>query len=239
MKLYPLEPSSRLATNIARISKKTRMDVLIKGVNIADLDCLVVIGDGTPDDIAFSIIAFHLNGNGDKIAGIVKPEKEKRYACINLIPTYLKGNIRKILILMDEEDDPLDTIYERIQRGVEELATGEVKVIDEETEERVRIYTGKYGSRDFVLILVINGLDDIRTGKHRIEDHLVKAAKMLSVDIGDFENSKAAWKSINHNLQLEIFNALKNNREMVKRVFPQQVQGCGYLMGAHPKIGNR
>ena len=109
---------------------------------------------------------------------------------------------------MDEEDDPLDTIYERIQRGVEELATGEVKVIDEETEERVRIYTAKYGGRDFVLI-------------------------------GDFENSKAAWKSINHNRQLEIFNALKNNREMVKRVFPQQVQGCGYLMGAHPKIGNR
>ena len=70
---------------------------------------------------------------------------------------------------MDEEDDPLDTIYERIQRGVQELATGEVKVIDEE----------------------------------------------------------------------EIFNALKNNKEMVKRVFPQQVQGCGYLMGAHPKIGNR
>jgi len=236
MKLYPLEPSSRLATNIARISKKTRMDVLIKGVNIADLDCLVVIGDGTPDDIAFSIIAFHLNG--DKIAGIVKPEMERRYAYINLIPTYLKGNIRKILILMDEEDDPLDTIYEKIQRGVEELATGKVKVIDEETEERVRIYTGKYGSKDFVLILVINGLGDIRTDKHSIEDHLLKAAKMLSIDIGDFENSKAAWKSINHNRQLEIFNALKNNREMVKRVFPQQVQGCGYLMGAHPKIGN-
>ena len=125
MKLYPLEPSSRLATNIARISKKTRMDVLIKGVNIADLDCLVVIGDGTPDDIAFSIIAFHLNG--DKIAGIVKPEMERRYACINLIPTYLKGNIRKILILMDEEDAPLDRIYEKIQRGVEKLATGEVE----------------------------------------------------------------------------------------------------------------
>ena len=217
MKLYPLEPSSRLATNIARISKKTRMDVLIKGVNMADLDCLVVIGDGTPDDIAFSIIAFHLNGNGDKIAGIVKPEMEKRYACIDLIPTYLKGNIRKILILIDEEDDPLDTIYERIQRGVEELATGEVKVIDEETEERVRIYTGKYDSKDFVLILVINGLDDIRTGKHSVEDHLLKAAdEMLSVDIGDFENSKAAWKSINHNLQLEIFNALEPLQQIVK-----------------------
>ena len=81
----------------------------------------------------------------------------------------------------------------------------------------MRIYTGKYGGKDFVLILVINGLDDIRTGKHNIEDHLLKAAdEMLSIDIGDFENSKAAWKSINHNRQLEIFNALKNNREIEK-----------------------
>jgi len=31
MKLYPLEPSSRLATNVEGISKKTKMDVLIKG----------------------------------------------------------------------------------------------------------------------------------------------------------------------------------------------------------------
>ena len=229
MKLYPLEPISRLAINIARISKKIEMDVLIKGVDMADLDldCLVGIGDGTPDDIAFSIIAFHLNG--DKIAGIVKPEMEKRDACIDLIPRYLNGNIRKILILMDEGDDPLDTIYEKIQQRVKKLATGEVEVINEETEERVKIYTGKYGSKDFELIFVINGLDDIRTGKHSIEDHLLKAAKMLSVDIGDFENSKAAWKSINHNLQLEIFNALKNNRQMVEKVFPQQVRGCKYL----------
>ncbi|PXF52669.1 MAG: hypothetical protein C4B56_04910 [Candidatus Methanophagaceae archaeon] len=62
-----------------------------------------------------------------EMAGIVKPEKEKRYACIDLILTYLKGNIRKILILMDEEDAPLDRIYEKIQRGVEKLATGEVE----------------------------------------------------------------------------------------------------------------
>jgi hypothetical protein len=76
MKLYPLEPSSRLATNIVRISKRIMMNVLIKGVDTSDSDCLVVIGDRTPDDIAFSIIAFHLNG--DKIAGIVKPKTEKK-----------------------------------------------------------------------------------------------------------------------------------------------------------------
>jgi hypothetical protein len=226
MRLYTLEPSSRLATNIARISREKRINVFAE-YEPQSLDMPVVIGDGTPDDIAFSIVAFHLNG--DKIAGIVKTKMEKRDTCIDLIPTYLKGNIRKILILMDQEDDQLDTIYERIQRGMEKLATGEVEVIDEENEERVKIYTGKYGSKDFELILVINGLDEIHTDKHSIKDHLLKAAEMLSIDIGDFENSKAAWKSINHDLQLEIFNGLKNKSEMVENVFPQQVQGCKYL----------
>ncbi len=53
MKLYKLDPSNRLATNIARISKKIKMNVLTK-YEPPGLDALVVIGDGTPDDIVFS-----------------------------------------------------------------------------------------------------------------------------------------------------------------------------------------
>jgi len=48
MKLYSLAPSSRLAINIARISKKLRMDVLIKETDIRKLYTLVIIGNGTP-----------------------------------------------------------------------------------------------------------------------------------------------------------------------------------------------
>ncbi|HUV02341.1 MAG TPA: hypothetical protein VMW67_02665 [Desulfobacteria bacterium] len=228
MKLYPLEPSSKLAAKIAGISKRIRMDVLIGNVDILNLDTLVVIGNGTPDDIAFSIVAFHLNG--DRIAGIVKPKTERRYGFINVIPLYLRrGNIRKILILMDQEDDSLDEIYERIQKDFGKLATGKIEVIEEESEERVRIYKGKYGSKEFELILVINGLDEIGEKKHRIEDHLVSAAEQVSIVIGDFENSKAAWRSLSNDQQIRIYKELKAHRNLLERVCPQQIRGCRYL----------
>ncbi|MBC8520952.1 MAG: hypothetical protein H8D26_03035 [Methanomicrobia archaeon] len=196
MKLYTLEPSGKLAANISGISKRTKMNVLIENVDTLDLDTLVVIGDGTPDDIAFSIIAFHLKV--DKIAWIVK------------------------------EDDKMSTIYERIQKSLKKLAKCEIKIIDEESEKRLKVYEFKYGSKEFELILVINGLDEIHTDKHSIEDHLLKAAELLSIEIGDFENSKEAWNSIKDRHE-DIFKKLKKKRKIVESVFPQQIQGCKYL----------
>lgn len=95
MRLYPIEQSGKLAAKIAGISKKIRMDVLIKEDRARERDTLVVIGNGTPDDITISIVASHLNG--DKIIGIVKPKTERRYGFVNMIPVYLKDNVRKIL----------------------------------------------------------------------------------------------------------------------------------------------
>jgi len=204
------------------------MDVLVKGVDISDLDTIVVIADGTPDDIAFSIIAFHLNG--DKIAGIVKPPGRTGLGVSNLIPTYLKGNIRKIEILMDQEDDSLTTIYERIHNSQKKLAECDIKIIDEEdeSEKRQKVYRCKYGSKEFELILVINGLDENPTDKHTIEDHLLKAAKILSIGIEDFGNSKEAWNSIEYHHE-KVFKELKARRKILESVFPQQIRGCEYL----------
>jgi hypothetical protein len=227
MKLYSLVPSSRLAINIARISKKINLNVLTTEISI-EADTLVVLADGESDDIAFSTVAFHLNG--DKIAGIVKPERT-RFGVIDLIPTYLTGKVRRILILMDREDEPLNTIYERVEREVKKIATGTIKVIEDEREKRLRVYKGKYGSREFELILVINGLDEIDTDKHCIEDHFVEVAKRLSIDVGDFKKSKEAWESLGQDQRLKIFKELKAHRKLVESVFPQQVQGCKYLMG--------
>ena len=228
MKLYTLDPNSRLATNITKISRVLKMDVLVKGVDISDLDTIVVIGDGTPDDIAFSLIAYHLNG--DKIAGIVKPPGRTGLGVSDLIPTYLKGKVRKIMVLMDQEDEPLNTICERIQNSLKKLAKCKIKIIDEEgkSEKRQKVYKCKYGGKEFELILVINGLDEIHTDKHTIEDHLLKVAEMLSIEVEDFENSKEAWKSIEHH-HVEIFKGLKEKRNIVGSVFPQQIKGCEYL----------
>ncbi len=227
MKLYPLEPSSKLAAKIAGVSKRIGMDVLVKGLHTADCPSLVVIGNGTPDDIAFSIVAFHVNGA--RIAGIVKPKTERRYGFINMIPLYLRGNVRTILILMDQEDDQMTAIYQRIESNLERLATGVIEVIEEETAERVRVYRGKYGSKEFELILVINGLDEIWADKHSIEDHLIKVAEEVSVEVGDFENAKDAWRALSNNQQLKIIKELRNHRKLLERVLPQQVMGCHYI----------
>ena len=225
MKLYTLYPSNRLATNIARISKDIKMNVLTK-FEPRGLDNLVVIGDGTPDDIVFSIIAFH--SEADKIVGIVKP-KIRGFGVIDLIPKYLKINIRKILVLLDQDDYTLSEILEKLQKRLQKVATSEIKIIDEDCGKRLRVYNGKYGGKEFELILVINGLNEIQTDKHTIEDHLLKAAEMLSIDVENFENSKKAWQSITPELQLKIFNDLKTKGKLMGRIFPQQVKGCEYL----------
>jgi len=226
MKLYPLDPSNRLATNIAGNSKRIKMNVLIEYVKPRDLDTLVVIGDGTPDDIVFSIIAFH--SEADKIVGIFKP-KIRGFGVIDLIPTYLKENIHKILVLLDQDDYTLSTFHEKLQKSLQKVATSELKIIDEDCGKRLRVYSGKYGSKEFELILDINGLDEIPTDQHTIEDHLLKAAKMLSIDVDNFENSKKAWQSITPERQLKIFKDLKTKRKLVGTIFPQQVKGCEYI----------
>ena len=225
MKLYTLDSSNRLATNIARISKRIKMNVLT--FEPPSLDTLVVIGDGTPDDIVFSIIAFH--SEADKIVGIVKPQGIRGFGVIDLIPTYLKGNIHKILVLLDQDDYTLSTFYEKLQKSLQKVVTSELKIIDEDCEKRVRVYNGKYGGKEFELILVINGLDEILTDQHTIEDHLLKAAEMLSIDVGNFENSKKAWQSVTIERQLKIFKDLKTKGKRLERIFPQQVKGCESL----------
>ncbi|KAF5432202.1 hypothetical protein C5S39_04165 [Candidatus Methanophagaceae archaeon] len=203
------------------------MNVLIEYVKPRDFDTLVVIGDGTPDDIAVSIIAFH--SEADKIVGIVKPPGITGLGVIDLIPRYLKGNIHKILVLLDQEDNILSEIHEILQKRLQKVATRELEIIEEKTEKRLRVYNGKYGGKEFELILVINGLDEIRTDQHTIEDHLLKAAEMFSIDVGDFEKSKKAWQAIIPERQLKIFKELKAKRKLVGTIFPQQVEGCEYL----------
>ncbi len=112
---------------------------------------------------------------------------------------------------------------------MEKLTTGKIEVIEEDTVERLRIYKGRYVNKEFELILVINGLDEIYTDKHSIEDHFLKAAEKVSIAVGDFENAKAAWKSFSNDQQLKIFKELREHRKLVEAVFLQQVQGCQYI----------
>lgn len=207
MKLYPLDPSSRLAINIRKISKK--LGIKVVATKVEDLDRMVVITDGTPDDMVFAIISHHLNE--DKTVRIAKPDAITRLDALDLIRTYLNLKINKIMFLIDQETDSLDQIFEKVKEKFWGIS------IDNEKEgHRFRIYECRHAGKLFKVIIVINGLDDIPTERHAIEDHLIKIAK---IEVKG--SSKTTWWNLNQD---------KKDEKTVKQIFPQQIEGCKYLM---------
>ena len=73
---------------------------------------------------------------------------------------------------MDQEKDNLNDIFDECKRR---LIKNNISITKEEEELRLKVYDCKYVDREFKIILVINGLDEIDVKKHRIEDHLIKA----------------------------------------------------------------
>ena len=219
MRLYPLT-TGRLAINIARVSRKLRLDVVV--TRAERFDCVVVIANGTPDDYAFTIICYHLNG--ERIAGILKPPGKTRLEVLDLLPSYSK--VGKIMILMDQEEQDVDKIFEGAEK---KLINAGFRISDKVEEVRLSVYECEFGGRGLKIVLVVNGLDEVKTKKHAIEDHLLKAAKTLGVEIGSFENSKDAWRTLDRGDREYVFRRLKEDKRIVEDVFPQQVRGCKYL----------
>ncbi|MCP8309241.1 MAG: hypothetical protein H3Z53_01710 [archaeon] len=218
MKLYPLNPNSGLATNIRKISKK--LGIKVVATKVEDLDRMVVITNGTPDDMVFAIISHHLNG--DKTVRIVKPNGITRLVALDLLKkTYLKLKINKIMFLIDQETDPPDQIFEKVK---EKLSSMGISIDSERDGHRFRIYECRLAGNKFKVIIVVNGLDDIPIKKHTIEDHLIKIAEIKAL-----EDTKKTWLKLDQNKRDEIFKMVKDVKT-VKYIFPQQIEGCKYLM---------
>jgi len=227
MKLYFLDTTSKTAINVGKL-KKSGYNVRRLIASIAPtLDTLIVLGDGTPDDKVLGVIFHHLNGN--KIVGIVKPQVT-RLGAIDQLKTYLKPNITRIMILLDQETTPLTDLIPEITNRIE----CEGITIDEEnqteTSERLRTYRCSLSNRNFELILVINGIDEVATQNHAIEDHLLKVAN-LEEECRRTQNSKETWSNLTKVQQEEIFRSLQN-RNLVIDNFPQQFNGCRRLESA-------
>ncbi|MCD6484462.1 MAG: hypothetical protein J7L47_05045 [Candidatus Odinarchaeota archaeon] len=227
MMFFPLNPTQRTVRNIQKYSRKLNIQVIVSKSNI--LRDIVVIGNGTPDDVAFSIVAH--DQNGEKVVGIVKPEKIWLNV-IDFIPIYLQGNVRNILILIDQEDKNLALLYDEIKERITRIG---IQASEEDVDKRVRVFSCTRGAKKFRLIFVINGLDDIPTKKHTIEDHLVKAASIFENNSILLElektgkTSKEVWKELEEGIREKILRQLTQQRKKMRKLFPQQILGCKYL----------
>lgn len=226
MKLFPLDQTSRLVSNIRKVSRKLRISVLNQ--EAVDLGDIIIIGNGTPDDIAVAVIAHHLNG--DRIVGIVKPRQRKGLSVIEIIPTYIRQSPHTdhLVIIIDQDDNNLDDLFKQCN---EKMRTSGIQINGEMRENQLKIYECEHVNKIFTIILVINGLREITVRKHAIEDHLLKVA----IDSGliqeineELESSKEIWKQLEQNQRDDVFKLLKQIRT-IRDAFPQQFIGCKYL----------
>jgi len=56
MKIYLLDPKNRIPRNIIRWDRKLKLGIV---TSKAKLEGVILIGNGTPDDIAISLISYH------------------------------------------------------------------------------------------------------------------------------------------------------------------------------------
>ena len=225
MKLFPLELPNKPILNISKISRKIKINVTVPS---GSSESIVIISNGSPDDIVFGILSFH--SDGKELVGIVKPPRITRIAVLDIIKTYLlklKPRIKKMLILMDQEEDNLNDIFDKCKRR---LIKNNISITNEEEELRLKVYDCKYVDREFKIILVINGLDEIDVKKHRIEDHLIKAACLFLKDFKPKVNdSKKAWEGLEKRQQIDILRMLKEREKEAHLIFSQHFKGLEYL----------
>jgi len=234
MRLYPLEPTGRLALNITRISRKLHIDVLTTGLSEdqkRSLRSMILVTDGTPDDIVAAILAKHLDG--ETIVAIAKTRRT-RVEALSVIPTYLTqirgARIENLVALMDQEDEELNDIYESTSATLE--GHGITIESQERMDERLGKYRCSHGGREFTLILIVNGLNAIKSSKHTIEDHLLYAAarllrleelrKMIEEGVDDpkdlWRTQKDRWESVYQGI-------CDASIDDVREVFPQHIAG--------------
>jgi len=226
MKLYPFMTVDSVVRNIVRVSRWLGFDVLVSVVE--ELRCFIVIGDGTPEDEILALIAYHLNSVG-KVIGIAKPEFVG-IKVFELIPTYLVQKVGSILVLIDQEDYDVEVLIKEVE---ERLRGHGIAIESRGNKGRLVVYDCERGGRRFRLIVVINGLDEIPFERHMVEDHLLKAAKiLLGEQIGDVfsksRDAKEAWKKL-YQYREDIYRKLRNDKKLLETVFPQQVRAMRIL----------
>ena len=78
-------------------------------------------------------------------------------------------------------------------------------------------------------MLVVNGLDAVTTKKHCVEDHLVMAARLLSIStwVDEPKDSKMAWKLLEK--KEEVLEKMVQGNLRLDEVFPQHIEGLRIL----------
>ncbi|MEM4207749.1 MAG: hypothetical protein QXW96_03900 [Candidatus Nitrosocaldus sp.] len=189
---------------------------------------MIVIGDGTPDDIVVAILCH--NFSCEDIVYVTKPE-DKGIEALSAIRTYVEMFRQQILcyiLIIDQEDLKMRELSEYIVRKLNRLGITKEAIKE---EKRLFHYSCNVGNKKFQLILVINGLDSIQSESHTIEDHLLSIGidnNVINTPTTTSINSKLLWNSLGRDKQERILS-LCNNKETLRNAFPQHYRAFEIL----------
>jgi hypothetical protein len=196
-------------THLKLLSNQLHLDILDDFINNPTF--FIVLTDGTPDDICFGLIASYLD---NELHGLITKSKQRRCDAINMISEYLSQNISTIIFVIDQENESLEFVYDHISKKLREKG-----LINESLQQnnKLKRYSCSLGKYSYQVISVINGLDQVATDKHCIEDHFITSA-----EIDPNGDSKGSWNSLTSREKLEKYRDLLNN-DNIRKFFPQQV----------------
>ena len=229
MKLAVLSPPDwSIYRNLHKWSRRLGIQL---ATSMQTIDSIIILGNGSPDDITYLILCHKLNGK--KVVGITKT-KEPRYSSIDVIIELAERiKVKKYLLVIDQENDDVNTIYREIER-ILRFRCAHFSI--NERSRRLRTYECTRGHRNFTVIIVVSGLDTLNLTRHTIEDHLLEFSKtilgenelnnLLKITKGD---PKEVWKLIGDRHH-EVFKEFLNTKvEVLKQIFPQHIEALNML----------
>ena len=221
MRVHPLDSKlyDNIRSKLRKIDKQLPQKVLADKVTPSTIDSLIVLGDGREDYVVVPLICHHLNGN--KTAAMVKPTFT-RDGAIPTLKTIVK-NYKTIAFILDQEKHELSELSNIIRMKLNEIGI-KCEEIENSVGGRVILYECNLGDYRFRFVVVVNGIEDVGSHSHKIEDHLVMLAGVTVQN-----DSKDTWNELDEKERLEVFRRIRDDRNVAEKVFKQHFEGLRLL----------
>ncbi len=225
MKLLLLDVSHRLSRDVIQLSRKLGLKDVIITKPMENVDSIIVVADGRPDNEAVLLIAHVLDG---KRTVALAFSDIKGTAVFRYVTSYIKYGYSKLCIVIDQERESLERIYSEFRNSVGNMLRACSRNDRLVKAEIVCMW------RRAEVIVVINGVDHPAfCGKHAIEDHLLYAAEILKECSFKevIDDTKAAFTKLfgSREKRFALYNKLLKNPWVIKKAFKQHIEGFRLL----------
>lgn len=224
MKIRLKYPTHRLSIDLIGFTHRIGLQEMIYKAPYPPTDKLIVIANGSPDNRVMLLLLHQVNETN--LVDMVFPE-HKGLAIAQYLHEYVKQGYKKILVVLDQEEHPINKLHEHFKRKILGLRNYNVST---DLENRLAIAEVS-NHQEAHAIIVISGVEDERFIKHTVEDHLLKLAEQLNIyNISNNVDPKEEWNKLDKNTQLKIFKAMHEHKDLAKEVFRQYIAGLKIIL---------